>query len=374
MSRLSRMVKLIAVSLVVACVALILWDSQSRQRWGRVWQSPGVNRANSAAPETRPETITQVHALARLEPEGGLVVVGARPGARIERFLVVAGDSVSEGQALVILEGQNEARRQLALAEARKADAIDQRARKRDQVAVERTREDRLRKVRETVLDDTIKALKAEDDRLSKSLSDLGDTAQAGRLRDDLVLKLDQVRIESYKAYFEREQARIDYDLLDRQRALQDKGLDDGGPDDQVLDRQVELARAALDATAVKAPASGVVIDVLAHAGEVGSGPLLALGPLDEMTATAEVDQQDADRLKPGDPAEVTILGTAVPGKVTTVGRLVGRNQLINVDPRALTDRRVLKVTIRLASAELAARFVNMQVDAAISPSGGSVP
>jgi HlyD family secretion protein len=106
----------------------------------------------------------------------------------------------------------------------------------------------------------------------------------------------------------------------------------------------------------------------MAHPGDVSSGPLLVLGDLSAMDAAAEVDQEDADRLKEGDAAEVTIKGTSVAGKVTRVGRLVGRNQLMNVDPRTLQDLRVLKVTIRLGAAEPAARFVNMQVEVAITP------
>jgi HlyD family secretion protein len=57
-----------------------------------------------------------------------------------------------------------------------------------------------------------------------------------------------------------------------------------------------------------------------------------------------------------------------VSGRVTRVGRLVGRNQLQNVDPRTLQDLRVLKVTIRLDAAQPADRFVNMQVEVAIKP------
>ena len=60
------------------------------------------------------------------------------------------------------------------------------------------------------------------------------------------MLKLDQVRIESYRAFFELEQARADQALLDRKRAAEDQALADGGPDDQVLDRQIDLARVGL--------------------------------------------------------------------------------------------------------------------------------
>jgi len=58
---------------------------------------------------------------------------------------------------------------------------------------------------------------------------------------------------------------------------------------------------------------------------------------------------------------------------VTRIGSVVGKNQLTNIDPRALQDRRVLKVTIALDQPEPARRFVNMEVDVTIKPSGGAV-
>ena len=65
-----------------------------------------------------------VHALARLEPLSGLIIIGGRPGARIERIEVGQGDKIAAGQLLAILEGHDQARAQLALAEAQKARAL----------------------------------------------------------------------------------------------------------------------------------------------------------------------------------------------------------------------------------------------------------
>jgi HlyD family secretion protein len=106
----------------------------------------------------------------------------------------------------------------------------------------------------------------------------------------------------------------------------------------------------------------------MAHAGEVSSGPLLAMGDLSAMVATAEVFQADVPRLRTGDPATVQVLGQAVSGRVTRIGSIVGKNQLISLDPRALQDRRVVKVTISLDDPGRASSFVNMEVDAAIKP------
>jgi HlyD family secretion protein len=222
------------------------------------------------------------------------------------------------------------------------------------------------------MLVNTTKALQSEDDRLSSDIDLLSKDPKDARQHEELLLKLDEVRIQAYRALFELERFRADEALLDRKRKTEDQGLADGGPDDRALDRQIELVSAVLDATTVEAPCAGHVLDVHVHAGEVSSGTLVTLGDLTAMDAVAEVDQADVDKLRQGDAAEVSILEMTVPGKVTRVGRLVGRNQLPNVDPRALQDLRVLKVTIRLDAAEPAARLVNMQVEVTIRP--GTTP
>lgn len=370
MSRAMSMLSLAAAAVGTAYVAATLRSNPPGPVPGPRPDRGEMARPSQPGREPRTNPGTRVYALAHLEPAGGLIVVGARPGIRIERVLVSVGDQVQAGQPLAILEGREEAVRRLALAEAQKVAALQQRARKRDQIAVERAREDRLQPIRLAMLSDTTKALEVEDRHLSKNLDVLGDDSKFAREHEELLLKLDQVRIESYRAVFELEQARADEALLARKRGVEDQALADGGPDDRVFDRQIDLARTGLDATTVAAPVAGRVIDVQAHGGEISAGPLVTLGDLGAMDAVAEVDQADAHKVKEGDVAEVTITGTTVPGKVTRVGRLVGRNRLQDVDPRALQDLRILKVTIRLDAAQPADRFVNMQVEAAITPGG----
>ena len=50
---------------------------------------------------------------------------------------------------------------------------------------------------------------------------------------------------------------------------------------------------------------------------------------------------------------------------------MVGKNGLASLDPRALQDRRVVAVTIRLDDAAAAADYVNMEVEVAIRPQHG---
>ncbi len=94
------------------------------------------------------------------------------------------------------------------------------------------------------------------------------------------------------------------------------------------------------------------------------------MGDVSSMVARAEVYQSDVPRIRPGDPADVEILGTRVSGKVTRIGSIVGKNQLTSIDPRAPRDLRVVEVTIALDRAEPASRFVDMEVEAMIRPSG----
>ena len=55
-------------------------------------------------------------------------------------------------------------------------------------------------------------------------------------------------------------------------------------------------------------------------------------------------------------------------GKVTKISRLVGKNSLANLDPRAPQDRRVIAVTIKLDDPAAAADYVNMEVEVKIRP------
>jgi HlyD family secretion protein len=53
-------------------------------------------------------------------------------------------------------------------------------------------------------------------------------------------------------------------------------------------------------------------------------------------------------------------------GVVEWVGRTVAHNNLFAVNPAAETDRRIVKVKIRLDRSDVVASFLNMEVRAAI--------
>src|SRR5262245_20672698 len=85
---------------------------------------------------------SHVRALAHLEPESGVITIGARPGMRVEQVRVAEGQDVKAGELLAVLEGHDQRQRQLALAEAQRDAARFLRRLRREQLALERARFD----------------------------------------------------------------------------------------------------------------------------------------------------------------------------------------------------------------------------------------
>jgi HlyD family secretion protein len=296
---------------------------------------------------------------------------------------VAEGQDVKAGELLAVLEGHDQRERQLALAEAQREAARFQRRLRREQLALERARFDRLKQTRLDSLRSTVADLKEKvgpkagaksghtgsdkETQVKPSVPAVGGGMVPQEVRDMLSaqLRADLARTEIQLKEFE-----ASLELLDRQRKLEDELNGDETPASVVLDRQVELARSDLASAEVRAPANGRVLAVPVHAGEVSPGPLLTLGDVQTMVARAEVFQTSVLDVAVGDPAEVFILGRTVAGEVTRVGATVARNTITSLDPADLADRRVVEVVVRLADPALAARLVNMQVEVAIRKKG----
>jgi HlyD family secretion protein len=317
----------------LAVLALTAWGS-GRPSIETASAQGGRSGGPSAGAQTPAGTRSGAVALARLLPASGLISVGARPGARVVEVKVKEDDQVSAGTVLAILEGHDSARLQLDLAAAQKKRAEHERA----------ARLAAARKASETTkrrLDE------------GRSLYNQFGAALKGKDRYDAEMALYQVEMQAIKT-------QLDVDLA------RGAAPDGETPEEAILRGQIELAKAGLRETEVRASSSGRILRVLAHPGELSSGTLLVMGDVSSMIARAEVDQADVPRIRPGDPAEVDVLGTRVAGKVGRIGSIVGKNQLTSIDPRALRDLRVVEVIIELERAAPADRFVDMEVEAVI--------
>jgi HlyD family secretion protein len=323
--------------------------------------SPGA--ASKVAPDS-------VRALARLEPESGVVSVGVRPGQRITRIMVKEGESVGTDKVLAVLEGRQAAEEQLAIAEATKKAADWKRGLRKRALEVERAATDETRKLQLESAKRSADLTKTKFETSSKMFKTFGSGLKGKELYDAegalFQLEVGQIRTELDRAVLE---VAMGTEANKKKRAIEDEELSDKSPANDVLDRQIALAKVAVNETDVRPPRAGKVLRLLAHEGEVSSGAVLELGDVATMVAVAEVYETDAVGIKVGDGAEVNIFGRKVSGKVSKVGSIVGRNQMMSVDPRALRDMRVVLVTIVLADGELASRFVNMEVETTIRPS-----
>ncbi len=139
----------------------------------------------------------------------------------------------------------------------------------------------------------------------------------------------------------------------------------------QVTEAELHHAEADLELARVRAPISGQVLKIHAYAGErVGRDGVAELGKTDEMYAVAEVYENDIVGVRIGQRARVTssALRDELQGTVEHIGWKIGRMDILDTDPAAKADARVVEVKIRLDDSTRVARLTNMQVDVRILP------
>jgi HlyD family secretion protein len=130
-------------------------------------------------------------------------------------------------------------------------------------------------------------------------------------------------------------------------------------------------AQAVLDLDVVRAPVAGQVVKIYARRGErVGPNGLFEIAQNDEMYAVAEVYETEIGRVKPGQRATARsrALDGELTGRVERVGMKVGKLDVLDTDPVARTDARVVEVRVKLDDPARAAALSNLQVEVAIQP------
>jgi len=133
----------------------------------------------------------------------------------------------------------------------------------------------------------------------------------------------------------------------------------------EVAKAQVAVAQAEFERAFIKSPFKGRILDVLISPGEfVGAEGILELGRVDKMYAIAEVYETDIRRVKVGQIA--TISSAALPrdltGKVEMIRHKVQKQDVTGTDPAAGKDARIIEVEILLDDAESATTLTHLQV------------
>lgn len=321
------------------------------------WNSSIIEAATHTDQPDSPQ-LFPVSALGHLEPRGEIIQLAAPTvleGARVEKMLVECGQQVQKDDLLAILDtfsrrtaSVEEADAGLAVAEAKLAQVLagakpaDVAAQEAFVTRSQATLENAKQELERAVALKNSAAISAEE--LDKRQWQR-DVAEQG-------LKQAKHQLESI-----REIREVDIAVAKAQvraaKAAKDKAVAD------------------LAVSEVRAPIAGQILKVYALAGEkVGDKGVLDIGDTSRMVAVAEVYEADLHRVAVGDSAEVRVAERSelLPGKVVSIGQMVGRKNVLNNDPVADTDARVVEVRIELdePSSKLVAGLSNARVEAII--------
>jgi HlyD family secretion protein len=136
------------------------------------------------------------------------------------------------------------------------------------------------------------------------------------------------------------------------------------------LERQIAAAEARARRLTLYAPIDGRILNIKILPGEaVGSGPVLIMGDTGGMRAVAEVYETDIPQVRIGQVATISsrALPHSVTGKVVRIGEMVFKNDVLNVDPAARADARVVEVWTDLDKSKLTERLTDLTVDVIIN-------
>jgi multidrug efflux pump subunit AcrA (membrane-fusion protein) len=208
---------------------------------------------------------------------------------------------------------------------------------------------------------------------IAKLLVEEGDRVQAGQPLAELdAIAGDEATVTKAKAALrnaEAEMARV-RPLVSQGVASQDQ-LDGAQLRVDTARADLVAAQAVLDLDVVRAPVAGQVVSIFARAGErVGPEGFAELAQNDQMFAVAEVYETDVGRVKVGQRATVRSPAFDGPlaGTVDRIGMKIGKQDVLDTDPIARVDSRVVEVRVKLDDSAKAAGFSQLQVEVAIEP------
>lgn len=352
-----------------------------------------ASRPHTAASKSMPpskvrEVAEEITAIGRIEPNGEVVRIGGVLNERIGQLFVHEGQKIQKGAVLAYLENhdeqlaqKNSAASQLEETQARLATESSSGASRIQEAKSRIDQIDRPQLLEIAAQKASVKRVQAEFETAQKELKRFQYLRQQGAVSDqtlsDKTLGFQSKKEElahEQATFLKLEQARTT-NLQNAKIQLHSAEADLKRTQSQIqvesAHRNLELAEVRLKRTIIRAPHSGQILKVFAHEGEsISEKGILELGNTQTMNAVAEVYETDISRVKVGQTA--TITGRAITGKlkgiVQQVGLSVYKNDVLNTDPAAKTDARVVEVKIRLIDSQLVSGLTNLQVRVAIHP------
>ena len=362
--------------------------------------------------EIKPQPTNAVTALGRIEPQGKLIKLSPSPdlgGAKIAQLLVEEGDLVTSGQTIALLDNYKRANAAVELAQqeikiaeadlatikagAKQGDIDAQAANLKQieaqlegEIAADEAEIARLQAQLSTEKAEKqaiIESSKAELRNAESEFKRYQQLAQQGVISDS---DLDLRRLTLDKARNAFSQAQSSYNFTTRtlqqqinqaqavarrnKNTLQEQIISARGSLDSVKEvREVDVNKAKaevdraiahfnqakedLELTNVKAPSDGQIIKINAYPGEiVGNDGVVEFAQTNKMMIVAEVYESDIGKVKVGQTATISSETKAFAGEITgevkQIGLKIGKQDVLDTDPAADVDSRVVEVKIHL--------------------------
>jgi HlyD family secretion protein len=307
-------------------------------------------------------TVSEITSLGRVESSGGSIRLSAPvsfEGTRIAKLLVREGDKVRTGQLLAVLDSRERLRASLSESEAQVASA-----------------QARLGQVKAGAKRADLEAQRAEIARLEAELQ----TAQANYQRYQQLFQEGALSASDFDSRRLTVQT-VEQQLNRAQSTLQ--SLEEvRSVDVEVARTEIDRARAAtlrakanMETSYLRAPQDGQVLAIYTKPGEVVSDQkqgIMEIGQTGKMYVVAEIYESDIGKVKSGQQAAITsnALDKPLRGTVERLGLRIAKKNVLDSDPTADVDARIIEVKVRLdpASSRRVEGLTNLQVKVAIQP------
>ncbi|MGK7948455.1 MAG: response regulator [Xenococcaceae cyanobacterium] len=343
--------------------------------------------------EELPE-IKKIAALGRIEPFGEVMSLSAPTSleaVQVEELLVKVGDRLKKGDIIAILDGRerlqatlDEAKTQLVVAQFRlekvKAGAKIGEIKAR-QAAIANLEAELAGEIQTQQA--TISKLTAELDNAQREfernqqLYNEG-AISASSLDSKRLAKLTaSEQLNEASATLKRTQSTLNAQLAEA-RARLEETAEIRPVDLKIAQAELEQARAAvakaeadMELAVVRASVDGEILDIHTRPGEaLDAKGIVEIGQTAQMMVVAEIDQNDINQVKSGQKAAITtgVFPEELSGQVYQVGSLIRKNDILDTDPAADEDSRVVEVKILLSpeDSQKVSKLTNLEVDVII--------
>jgi HlyD family secretion protein len=294
--------------------------------------------------------LSAVTALGRITPGRAVISIAAQPGSRILKLEVTEGKKVKAGDPLAYLDSYTLRKAELDAAKVARDEAWE---RLETEMAYTHAVVDQNREAEhllEVAVDHERKELVRFESLLaSKTVQQQSFDAQK------FLLQSREAELGKAKAELRSAEAAL-------ARIRSTVGL-------QSAEAHLKSVEAQLDLTIIRAPIDGEILKVFTYPGErIGNDPILKMGDTSDMHVIAEVYETDVGVVRVGQRATITsqALGRPVQGTVEEIGKLIYKNDVLDLDPRADKDTRIVEVRVKLDNSETVSRFTHLEVSVRI--------